>query len=53
MSDSDLELEDPWGQLIILEGGGGGHVERFPFSSSEITIGRSKSEILALPVATE
>jgi hypothetical protein len=49
MSDSDLELEDPWGQLIILEGGGGGRVERFPFSSSEITIGRSKSCDISFP----
>ena len=41
-SDLDLDLEEPWGQLVAVEGCG--DVDRFPFSNNEVTIGRSKGE---------
>ena len=39
---SDVDLEEPWGQLVAVEGCG--DVDRFPFSNNEVTIGRSKGE---------
>ena len=39
MADS-TQLEEPWGQLVVIEGKA--DVDRFPFSCAEIQIGRGK-----------